>query len=380
MQGIYFDYDLIMLIVVLSLAVLLYLAKVWRQRFEEPSLYYPKVDLFSSKNFKVKIASFPDMLKWGSLGLLSLALIDPHFLIDRKWEKSGEITAPADYFPAHGAPKKGIALYFVLDRSGSMAESIRGAEQTKIDLVKDTTKKFIAGDRDLGLQGRPNDLVGLVYFARGASVESPLTLDHDSLLKTLEGFSHIGIKEQDGTSIGYAIFKTVNLIAATRHYAQELAKNGEAPYSIQNSVIILVTDGMQDPNPLDKGKRLRNMDIPEAAQYAKENGVRLYMINVEPKLNTAEFSANRNIMKRAAELTGGAFYTIDSNGSLIEIYTDINQVEKSTLPAYYTALLDKNQRPDLYRRIDLAPFLILLALIALVAALLLETTILRKVP
>lgn len=384
MEGIYFNHDLKSFVPLLAFAALLYLGFIWKTKFAEPSLLYSDVTEVSGKGRKTSFGRVPDLLKLISLASFILAFVNPHFLVDRKWEKTGELTSQGDYLPSEYIPKKGIALYFVLDRSGSMVEKVPSpfntSSESKIDIVKKTTKRFIEGDPSMSLPGRPNDLIGLIFFARGASVESPLSLDHQAILQSLDTFQHIGKQDQDGTAIGYAIYKTVNMIAATRHYEQELADKGEPAYTIKNSVIILVTDGMQDPNPLDKGKRLRNIDIPEAAQYAKENQVRLYMINVEPSLNTSAYSANRNIMQRAAELTGGKFYSVNSNGSLEEIYHEIDQIEKTDIPSYYNAMINKSQRPDLFRPIYLSPYFILLGLLSLLLALLLESTLLRRFP
>jgi len=165
-----------------------------------------------------------------------------------------------------------------------------------------------------------------------------------------------------------------------RHYAEELISKGQPAYNIKQTVIILVTDGLQDPNPLDKGKRLRNMDVPEAAAYAKEQGVRLYIVNVDPALGTEEYAPYRHIMQRAAALTGGKFFMADSSTNLSEIYRDIDQLEKSTLPAETLPKINKEERPDLFNRISLYPWLIALGLLSLFIALVLEFTWLRRIP
>lgn len=259
-------------------------------------------------------------------------------------------------------------------------ETSRRKEAVKIDLLKEVTKEFIVGDAADGLAGRPNDMIGLVAFARGADVLSPLTLDHRAVLEELEQLKPVSERVQDGTSIGYAIFKTANMIAATRHYAEDLISKGEPAYSIKNAIMILITDGMQDPNPLDKGKRLRNMDVPEAAAYAKKEGIKLYIINVEPKLSTEEYAPYRHIMQRAARSTGGEFFMIDQTGSLDRIYQQIDALEKSVLPAEAAQLGGYDDRPDLFQRLSLYPYLIAFGIFSLLGSIFLQTTLLRRAP
>ena len=354
---------------------------LWRRRkkFVEPHLYFPDVTALKSRCGKTKWANLPYALYFSALIFFSIAFINPRLFFE-KHPNSGPHSSP---------PKEGIAIYLILDQSGSMKEQVvmqsgpKGLYMTtKIDLLKDVSKKFIDGDPSIGLTGRPNDLIGLVYFARAARVVVPLTFDHRVLLRQLDDFKEVGDKDQDGTSIGYAIYKTANMIVATKHYAEELAAkrdSKEAPsYSIKNSVMILITDGLQDPNPLDKGKRFRNIDVPEAAAYANENEIRLYIINVEPKMNEESFAPYQHIMQKAAQLTGGQFYMVDMTSGLEQIYSQIDHLEKSHLEQ--SAIVDVEKRPDLFHRASLAPYLASIGLLCFLVGVILETLILRRIP
>lgn len=368
-----FELDLKALFVACVFGVLIFFLLKWRKGFLDPHLYFSDIKALETERGWLRWANLPRDLAWVSLFSFLLAFTDPHLLIDRQ---------DKNFSDDFKSSKEGIAIYLVLDQSGSMAEEISIGRHSlrKIDLLKLVTRKFIAGDPNSGLKGRPNDLIGLMAFARGAHVLSPLTLDHAAVLSELATFAPIGQRDQDGTSIGYAIFKTANMIAATKHYAQELIKKGEPAYTIKSTVMILITDGMQDPNPLDKGKRLRNMDIPEAAAYTKEQGIRLYIVNVEPKLSTEEYAPYRNIMRRAAESTGGKFYMADRTTNLEGIYQDIDRLEKSALPEDQQLQFNKEQRPDLYRRLSFYPYLIAFGLLSLLASLFLETIVFRRIP
>lgn len=280
---------------------------------------------------------------------------------------------------------EGVAIYFVLDQSGSMEgkaqiSSSRGRETiTKLALLKQVTKAFIQGDANLGLKGRPSDMIGLVAFARTAQVLSPLTLDHSILLDKLAKLDMMRIDDQDGTGIGYAIYKTANLIAATRHFAENLRGQGKPAYTIKDAVMILVTDGMQDPNPLDQDNRYRWMDPEQAAAFAKEHNIHLYVVNIDPEFSKPQWEANRKQMKRVAEMTGGRFYTLNSFSSIADIYKEIDALTKSTLPA---PSLAEARADDQFHdaTVYMYPWLIAIGMTALALALVLQTTWLRVVP
>jgi Ca-activated chloride channel family protein len=249
---------------------------------------------------------------------------------------------------------------------------------SKIAMLREVTQEFV--------KNRPNDMIGIIGFSRGAQVLDPLTLDHQAILDQLSKLDIQRAKDQEGTSIGYAIYKTANLIAATRHYAEDLHAEGLPAYSIKSSIMILITDGVPEPNPLDKGKRLRNMGVPEAAAYAKQEGIRLYIINVDPGFIAPEFEPFRVQMKAATESTGGRFFIMSGGTNLSQIYQDIDKLEKSKLPGQPEILnwlhqnVPKDKLPNLYQRISLYPWLIFLGLCSLLIYLLLETIWMRKVP
>ena len=305
-----------------------------------------------------------------------VAFIDPHFFVPKKHPISPNESQKA-------LPTEGIAIYLLLDRSGSMGNEVSATINgnrvniRKEDLLKQVTREFIEGNPSAGLEGRPNDLIGLVTFARVPQVLSPLTLDHQAIIKELSQVHVVKKFDEDGTAMGYAIFKTVNTIAATKHYAEELARKGNPAYNIKSSIIILVTDGLQNPSILDKNSRLRNMGLDEAASYAKQNGVKLYLINIDPNTYSSALAPERHQMERITKLTGGRLFIVNDPGDLTQIYADIDALEKSTLPQEG---ISKEKQPNLYHRISLYPYLIALGMLCFLAAIFLNTTVARKVP
>ena len=64
---------------------------------------------------------------------------------------------------------EGIAIEMIVDRSGSMGQEMQyeGKEMTRLEVVKDVFQRFVYGDGK-SLEGRPNDLIGIISFARYA--------------------------------------------------------------------------------------------------------------------------------------------------------------------------------------------------------------------
>lgn len=334
-----------------------------------PSLGFSDLKNLSSVNrsFRLSISGAPQALKWAALFLFLCAFVDPHYFSLKDVTQDKETSSPTE----------GIAIYIIVDQSGSMAEEIsaigknrRKEELRKIDLLKQVTKRFI--------ENRPNDLIGLISFARRSIIQSPLTLDHEAILEELKKLVPLTDQAEAGTAIGYAVYKTVNLIKETKHFAEELVEKGQPAYSIKNSIIVLVTDGFQNVNPEDVNHPFRAMDLGEAAKFAKQNKVKLYAINVDPSLSKEEFGPQRRLMRRVAEQTGGKFYSVDSSNSLEAIYQEISEIEKSVIPKIDT--LVKAKHPEFYLRVSLYPPLIALSMFLLLLSLLLETSFLRRAP
>lgn len=376
MASIFFEIDFIALSLAIIFCMGIIALKQWLKSYPSPYIGFSNLEIVRAQqnSWRIRLVNMPQWLMWIALALLILAFIDPHFEIEKQASDANKV------------PTEGIAIYLVADQSGSMAESVpvvtskgRTENIPKIELLKNITIQFVEGDKQLGLPGRPNDLIGLVTFARAAHVLSPLTLDHSAIVNELAHLQVVQDRDQDGTAIGYAIFKTVNIIAATRHYAEDLIGATRPAYDIKSAIIILISDGFHAPSPLDEGKRLRNIDPIEAAQYAKDKDVKLYIINIEPTLSSAEFGPQRRLMQRATQLTGGDFYLIDKAENLAQIYGTIDKLAKSALPTPENNV-SKDKQPNRYQRISLYPILIGLGMLLLMLAVVLQTVVLRRIP
>lgn len=328
----------------------------WKRKLSQvpPHFLYSRIKNFS-ETLSGRRAGYQTVER--TLYLLSFLFLLGAFLDPRLMSTIG--TAKPVY-------TEGIAIYLVLDVSGSMGERVvdvrKGKKEslpTKLELLKDVTKEFI--------EKRPQDLIGLVSFARAAWVLSPLTLNHKMILQKLKNLQVIQGREYNGSAIGYAIYKTASLIEATKQFGSK-----EGGYDIKGAAMILVTDGFQSPNPADKGKILRTMGVEEAADWAKKQNVKLYIVNIDPDIENPKYTPQRRLMESAAEETGGKFFAAADSKKLEGIYTSINQLEKSKVPVISAG--------GSIRSFSFYPLLISLGIIALAGAMILETFILRKVP
>lgn len=360
--------------------ILLGVGLLWRisREYPPPHVRFSRVEVYKSypKKGLRKWVGYAEWMEKGAFFCLFLAFLDFHFLFLKPLKNEHK---------GNPDPLEGIAIYLELDQSSSMNDPIEISlpgqavkQMPKYEWVKEVTTRFV--------EDRPDDLVGLIAFARVANVWAPLTLDHTEILKKLSEYHPVQNQEQNGTAIGYAIYKAANLIAGTRYFAERYQGQGKAAYEVKNTIIVLVTDGIQEVNPLDKGKPWRSMDIPDAADYAKSVGVRLYILNINPEFSTEAFAPHRQQMEHAAEKTGGHLFLASGGMALPEVYQEINRLEKTKIfssQQYLNALqnhLSKDKLPQFYQRISLYPYLIGFGLMLLLGSIIFQTIILRRVP
>src|ERR1700752_4305813 len=201
----------------------------------------------------------------------------------------------------------GIDIMLVLDVSGSMLTkdfTIGGDEATRLDAIRDVTRKFI--------EGRPNDRIGMIAFAGRPYVVSPMTLDHDWLLQNLERV-RIGLVA-DGTAIGSAMAAAANRLN-DKH--------------TKSRVIVLLTDGENNAGkipPNTAAEAVKALKIHLYAIGAGTNGRALAPIftnrgpltdalgNVLYENQPVEF--NEAGLKEVAKIADGQFFRATDTKSL----------------------------------------------------------------
>lgn len=362
----------------IPLCILLAFAYQWVKRWQQaqPSLPASSVEALKGiKPGKIVLHKLSQTLKWATLFFLIVAISNP---TKQGEEKKGEVQLAKSELP-----REGIAIYFLLDESGSMAEKVpsllasgRSEMVRKIDLAKRAILGFINGSKGLDLPGRRSDLVGLIAFARVPEILCPLTLNRSEFSSRLNAIQPIGQEELNGTAIGYAIFKAVNIIVATKHFANRVQEAHLKSYAIDNQAIIIITDGLQSPHPDDKENPFRFMPPEEAINYAKQNGIKVFFVGVDPIFSKREFQDDVSKLKAAIQTSGGEFFLLGNGFPLEDIFCEIDKLEKSELPREKVIVGGIEKK----RQVPMWDLFVVLALCSLALSALLETTVARSCP
>ncbi|MBW1893828.1 MAG: VWA domain-containing protein [Deltaproteobacteria bacterium] len=269
---------------------------------------------------------------------------------------------------------KGIAIEMVIDRSGSMGAEMKygGNAMNRLDVVKQVFSDFVLGDGN-ELEGRKDDLVGMIAFARYPDTICPLTLAHGAFPAFMESIKLVRTRDEDGTAIGDAIALAAARLKKVDETIARQRKKGENPYHIKSRVIILLSDGENN-----YGRR----SPLEAAEIASEWGIKVYAIAigggeavtsiktpfgvykmpVGPRVDTSE-------LKAVAEKTGGFFRQAQNAEALREIYREIDGMERTEIES--VRFVD-------YKEVFHWPLLAGLFLIGL--EIILTSTLFRKIP
>jgi len=272
---------------------------------------------------------------------------------------------------------RGVAIEVMVDRSSSMSEEMEfdGQRLNRLEVAKKIFLEFVQGNKG-DLQGRPNDLIGLITFARYADTACPLTLAHGPLAEFIEPVQLVKRRAEDGTAIGDALA----LAAARLQTAEETIKkqtlssgSDEASYEIKSKIIILLTDGKQTA-----GKRTPL----QAAELAKKWGIKIYgigiggqeaMMQIKTLFGSQLIPTGRGLdqqtLKKLADTTGGLFRMAEDGDSLRSIYKEIDELEKSEIESI--RYVDYQER--------FTPF-VFLALVILALETVLRCTYLRRLP
>jgi Ca-activated chloride channel family protein len=249
----------------------------------------------------------------------------------------------------------GIAIEIVVDRSSSMAETFvyQGSKMNRLEAVKLAFHDFVMGNGQ-DLTGRPNDLVGMVAFARFAETVCPLTLAHgavDGFVKQVNLVSR-DERQEDGTAIGDGL-----ALAAARLKAAGEESKGKNGYEIKSKIIILLTDGVHNTG---------QQSPMQAAALAKEWGIKIYTIGIGDAKKSSFFGLSQGpdvdirTLSALAQETGGQFWLASDGKALQEIYETIDRLEKSEIESI--RYMDYKEHFSIFAMCSLALLALALAL------------------
>ena len=237
----------------------------------------------------------------------------------------------------------GVVMQMVLDRSSSMKAEMDyyGNSMTRLQAAKEVLTDFVKGGN--GLEGRPNDLIGLISFAAFPDTNCPLVKSPEMIVDFLSEINMAEYQFEDGTAIGDAIA----LSAARLHKAEEEieARNArlkaiseqddkdskaKSEFVINSKVIVLLTDGNQNRGDIDP---------QEAVEMAKKWGIKIYTVGIgsPPQRSNSIFDMMRGVefderlLKWIASETGGQYTRAGNAEDLKEFCEKIDKLEKSEI-------------------------------------------------
>ena len=276
---------------------------------------------------------------------------------------------------------EGIAIEMVVDRSGSMRAldfKIDGDHVDRLTAIKNVAGKFVAGDTegDQDLKGRFSDLIGLITFAGFADSLTPPTLDHGFVVTNLNKTEIVEIRDEDGTAIGDAIALAVEKLNALDERQEE---------KVKSKVVILLTDGENTAGELEP---------IAAAEIAQTMGIKIYTIGVGTKgqapiptrdlfgrqiIRMFPVNIDEETLEKVAQTTGGKYFRATDTDSLMGIYQEIDQLEKTKVESKnFTDYRELAVQPYRLGSVSIAP-LLLIALGLLIGRVVLQNTWLRAI-
>jgi Ca-activated chloride channel family protein len=337
------------------LAALLALPALWWSTMGSGRVVFSSLSsLPTGSTWRTRLAWLPDAMTGLAVIGFAIALAGP-----RKGEAPSRVR------------REGIGIVMAVDVSGSMrAQDLaegndsarcdynRQNDPTRLGAVKRVFEQFVIGGAH-GLDGRPDDAVGLVAFARYADTRSPLTLDHNNLITAARQLD-FAAGEDDGTAIGAGL---------------ELAVQRVAEFKARSKVVVLLTDGESNVHDIDEA---------DAIADAVKRGVKVYTIGagttgVAPicaedgspggALMRMPVSIDESLLRKIAEKTGGQYFRATDAATLKSIYVQIDKLERTKID---------EQRFLQYKQYYV--WFLAIAMSLVVAALTLRSTLLRRLP
>lgn len=276
-----------------ALPLLLIWWYVYRSDAKQGSFMVSAAQAFRASSWKSRLMHIPFILRILAITALIIALARPRIRNDREL-KEGE----------------GIDIVLCMDVSGSMAS--KDILPSRMEAAKEVAEEFV--------RSRPVDRIGLVIFSGESFTQCPITNDHSTLLAQIEGLESRRYLT-DGTVIGEGLATATDRLSQSKH---------------KSKVIILLTDGKEDP------PETRLIDPLTALDIAKAQQVKVYTVGMSAAPPApAATGNNRNakspvgdfldeqLLQRIASETGGQYFRARDKDGLGAIYKQIDRLEKS---------------------------------------------------
>jgi Ca-activated chloride channel family protein len=205
---------------------------------------------------------------------------------------------------------RGLDIVILLDLSSSMQEEMGRAKprtpkpvavRTRLEATKSAIRTFIRARRD--------DRIGLVVFSDNPYVVSPLTFDHDYLLRYVDLIDDQILQNEGQTAIGDGL-------ALSNDMLSRQAKEG----SRGHQVIVLFTDGEYN----------RGRDPIDVLAESRDADIRVHVVGVALDEEVREKPAVTDLMN-TVERNGGKTFNAESERDLVAASKTIDSMEKTLL-------------------------------------------------
>jgi Ca-activated chloride channel family protein len=220
--------------------------------------------------------------------------------------------------------ESGVEIFLSLDLSLSMSIRDMSIGNQKVDRLT-VAKKVV---RDF-IRSRTSDRIGFVVFSGRPYLASPLTLDQDWLMTTLDRIGFNQTKDM-GTAIGSS------LATASKRLTSRDSKS---------KIIILITDGANNSGKISPR---------DAAKLAKTLGIKIYAVGIgtpgyhqvpvptpDGQYVGVRDEFDEETLKAVASTTGGRFYPARDAEALAKIFAEIDRLEKTKLNVRRNTLIDE---------------------------------------
>ncbi len=267
----------------------------WKfKRHHRPRILISSTEAFRNyrPTLRQRLLNFPIVLRILAVCLMIVALARP-----QSSSRGSNVTT------------EGISIVIALDISTSMlAEDFK---PNRIEAAKRVALDFI--------EGRPNDLIGLVIFSGESFTQCPITSDH-AVLKNLMQDIKPGML-QDGTAIGDGLATAVARVKDSK---------------TKSKAVILITDGVSN---------MGSVPPLTAGEIAKTFGIRVYAVGVGTKgmapypvqtpfgtqYQNMEVQIDEDLMTQIANSTDGKYFRATNNKKLQAIFQEIDKLEKTKI-------------------------------------------------
>jgi len=261
-------------------------------------VYFSNVKLFhNKKSFKEKIVNLPYILKLISMCFIIISLCRPQ--TKNSWIEN---------------KTEGIDIIIALDVSGSMLA--QDLSPSRLEASKKIAIDFI--------KNRINDRIGIVVFSGESFTQCPITSDKTSLINLFNDIQY-GLID-DGTAIGEGLGNSINRLI-----------NSES----KSKVVILLTDGENNKGKISPltAAEIAASDSVQVKVYTigvGSKGMAKSPVAIDPSTNKfiydyVEVKIDEKTLTDIAEMTGGQYFRATDNNSLKEIYSEINDLERTKL-------------------------------------------------